>query len=129
MRVAYNPGNGRVYRVLGDDEAYTPKIPVAFVSIPDGNEALLDDLQKTPERFTTNGADFDDGHPRAVNRKSDTAKAQLNDADFDAAKKTIEAAKTVDDLKSTLALLVELTGRLAEAMGMTPVTPAAEVGS
>jgi len=128
MRVAYNPGNGRVYRTLGDDEAYTPKIPVAFVDVPGGNDGLLADLRATPEQFTTNGTDFDDdGTPRVVNRKADTAKTQLNAADFDAAKKAIEAAAGFKDVQMVLADLVELVARLAEAMGMTPVTPAATV--
>ena len=127
MRVAYNPGNGRVYRVLGDSETYSPKIPVAFVDVPEGNADLLAALRATPEKFTTDGVDFNDGNPQLVNRKAESARMQLNAADFDAAKKSIEAAKTIDDLKVTLALLVELIGRLAEAQGLEPVTPTAEV--
>jgi len=129
MRVAYNPGNGRVYRVLGDSETYSPKIPVAFVDVPEGNTDLLAALRATPERFTTDGVDFDDGKPQLVNRKAESARTQLNAADFDAAKKIIEAATTVADLKDTLALLVELTARLAEAQGLGPVTPTAEIVS
>jgi len=124
MRVAYNPGNGRVYRVLGDGEKYSPKIPVAFVNMPEGNTDLLAALRATPEKFTTDGVDFDDGKPQPVNRKAESARMQLNAADFDAAKKSIEAARSVDDLKMTLALLVELVGRLAEAVGLEPVVPA-----
>jgi len=127
MRVAYNPGNGRIYRVLGNDEMYSPKIPVAFVDVPEGNADLLAALRATPERFTTDGIDFDDGKPQLVNRKAESARMQLNAADFDAAKKSIEAATTVADLKDTLALLVELVGRMAEAHGLEPVTPVAEV--
>jgi len=129
MRVAYNPGNGRVYRVLGDSETYSPKIPVAFVDVPEGNADLLAALRATPEKFTTDGVDFNDGNPQLVNRKAESARTQLNAADFDAAKKIIEAATTVADLKDTLALLVELTARLAEAQGLGPVTPTAEIVS
>ena len=62
-----------------------------------------------------------------ADERSKAAKTQLNAADFDAAKKAIEAAKSVEDIVKTLPMLVELVARLAEAMGMTPVSPAAEV--
>jgi len=127
MRVAYNPGNGRVYRVLGNDEIYSPKIPVAFVDVPEGNANLLAALRVTPEKFTTNGVDFDDGKPQLVNRKAESARMQLNAADFDAAKKSIEAAQSVPEMRVVLAQLVEWTARLAEAQGLEPVTPMAEI--
>jgi len=65
--------------------------------------------------------------PDPAQERQESARRDLDDADFDAAKKSIEAAQTIDDLKVTLALLVELMGRLAEAMGLEPVMPV-EVG-
>jgi len=112
--------------VLGDAEQYRPKLPVEFVKMPAGNEALISDIRDDPARFSYDGEGFDDGTPRAINRKAVDAKSQLNTADFDAAKKSIEAASTVNDLKITLAEVVELVARLVEAQGLEPKSPTAE---
>jgi len=104
---------------------------IAVVEDANGNRFVLDSVGahltlSEAERLITQ--QMRDQYAVTLTERSVAAKTQLNAADFDAAKKAIETAKSVEDIVKTLPVLVELVARLAEAMGMTPVTPEA-VGS
>lgn len=61
-------------------------------------------------------------------QKQEDAIIEVNSADFDALQKAAETAKDMAALQTVVSDLILIVGRLAEADGLTPVTPAAEVG-
>lgn len=66
--------------------------------------------------------------PREIDERRERGQNDVNAADFDALQKTAKAAKDLDALIAVMSDLILLVARLAEADGLTPVTPAAEVG-
>lgn len=130
MRVAYNTKDGKVFRVLKDDEKYHPGVAHSFVEIPLGNDDLLNALSDSPETFVYDGKQFteDDTTVWEIDTKAVDGKTEVNAADFDAMQKAAQTAKDLAALKAVVSNLILAVARLSESEGMTPVTPAAEVG-
>ena len=71
--------------------------------------------------------DITDAAQAALEAKIAAARAEVNAADFAVFITAVEATADLAKLKVQVAALAELTGRLAEAGGMTPVTPSIAV--
>ena len=125
------------YSTGADAVAYKSRempYPRAFPSVVDTVQKSIVDTPKmmdaalaTIAQMAADQAAAEVTAAEAAKKVSD-AKTQVDAADFDAAKKAIEAAAGFKDVQVVLADLVEMVARLAEAMGMTPVTPAAKIG-
>ena len=129
MKVAYNNRNGRVFRVLGDNEQYHPGVAHSIVKIPLGNDDLLDAIADRPGQFIYDGDCFVENGAVVweINTRSEDGKVNVNDADITATIQALQDAPGWAQARQPLADLALVVGRLAEAMGMTPVTPAVVV--
>ena len=127
MRVAYNDRNGRVFRVLGDDEQYHPGVAHSLVKISLGNDDLLNAITDRPERFIYDGTRFvEDGSTVwKIDTMAEKGQADVNAADIDALVQSLQDANSWAKARQPLVDLALLVGRLAEAAGMTPTTPRA----
>lgn len=124
------------YSAEADAVAYKSRempYPRAFPSVVDTVQKLIVDTPKTmtealaaisqmaADQATAAAAQA------AIAAKISAGEDEVNAADFDALITAIDAATDWGNLKVQVSKLATLTGRLAEAGGMTPVTPAAEV--
>ena len=130
MRVAYNNRNGRVFRVLGDNEQYHPGVAHSIVKIPLGNDDLLDAIADRPGQFVYDGVHFveDGATVWEIDTRVEDSKTTVNAADITATIQALQDAPGWAQARQPLKDLALIVGRLAEAMGMTPVTPAVVAG-
>jgi len=95
------------------------------VLIPLGNDILLNAIADRPGRFIYDGEKFieDSATVWEINTRAPDGKISVNAADIAATIQALQDANGWAQARQPLADLALIVGRLAEAVGLEPVTP------